>query len=954
MPTNEQVRAAIEARKKAQQQSNQGMAGQTVQLSGGQNYTMQGASQGGQPFPEQPKPTTPSVPVEKPKTTAVAPMQPLSTSQPAQSVSTQPSPTQPSIDREALKNAGVPDSLVDEMMLKLQPQQQALNKVAADQRVLLDETTSSLNTEQKETEALLNSVKERKQQLYEQEQQLTDLSAETQKGIAEQEYQKSKFLNEQAKAQFELEMTQAERKQSIDNEERETALRRALGAQLGANFSGRGIEMSLNEKRRGEELLSDLRAKTAIGKAEFSFRAIDIEKGYSNALKQIETERKTQSIQNLTRLDDELTAIDQQVLLTRQQKAEAARKAMKDFYDKQEEIDMKSGALVSSAVNEVFEKKKELEQEKLEREAFNLEQSRALGYFANKYGEPIGVAEGQPPKPFIGEYNEALSKQFGYLVDDQGRAIKGSNGQNIQYKDPDLISFQNALSAFQGGDYSEGTKSALNFRLGTNNVIATTLKNGVSYPSPKYGKLQCGEYINDQFLASRQLGSDYANANALIEQYGGKPGSFAPQVGDIVFMNTGDPNIPHKAIVEGMDEQGNLILTDANYVGPGVVRHGWKITQGDGNWKKIHGFARLPLKANVGLAQPALTPNIGGTDNRSGNPLLDNIVVSYEDYKKLGIEEKRVLAAKGYTEEAVRNYFESNTPEGGTLDLETTQKIIKDDKWKKAEALKTYKRAIENFNNATANITDFQVLGKNRPILESAWNDLAIAYKNKAELGALAGPDLQLVEGVAQKVGVGNLTSGLGFNAFLETLETQGKGGVDAIKQANQINLANVNKELGEVRDDVIGRYPLIQGTNLEAELMKNYTPLSVEEYNLENLTPEEQLESAGIVGDAYKNVSGTVKATQDTLGNLGGNLNNLFSNLTAKSTEVSQQAGQLAGQAFKNTQEALSFIQNSPEYRDSYSKLEKSAPKIIQALQGYSPENVKKFFLSEQYKSLL
>lgn len=636
-----------------------------------------GTNYGSAPTPAAPKPIVNPAPAPTP---TAAPASPAPAPAPTTSATTASSQalsadkTYQGFDEAALLSSGITQDQIDKMKAILTPQQEA-DKAAAQRASGYNEfVQKDLQDEQKQVETMYNNIKTQKQNLADQALQINNDSAEVQKAISEQEYQKSKFQTEQAQRQYALDMDKAERARIQANDENELALRRAVGAQLGSAFGSEGLTVILKQKERAQAGLDDLRASTAIGKAEFAFKAIEIEKNYSTALKSIETDRKTSALTVLSTLNNDLTSIDEQVLMSAQEKKQAARDAVKEYYAKLDTIDQNAATRVSTAVDALYTEKKQLEKEKLEKETFDLSQSTALGYYANKYGQPIGVPEGGQPKPFVGQSDEALSKQFGYLVDANGRAILGTNGQKMTYRDPDMIAFQNALGNYQGGSYDQSTLSALNMRLGTNITIANTLQNGVSYPSPKYGKLQCGEYINDQFLASRMLGSDFANADKLIAQYGGKPGSFAPQVGDVVFMDTGDPNIPHKAIIEGMDKDGNLILTDANYVGAGVVRHGWRIAVGDKNYNKIYGFARLPLNKKTDGGQPMLTPNVNGTDNTSktsgSNPIMDNFVISYEDYKQMDVKEKRALASQGITEDAVKTYFENkdnptfNSPDG--------------------------------------------------------------------------------------------------------------------------------------------------------------------------------------------------------------------------------------------------------------------------------------------------
>lgn len=134
----------------------------------------------------------------------------------------------------------------------------------------------------------------------------------------------------------------------------------------------------------------------------------------------------------------------------------------------------------------------------------------------------------------------------------------------------------------------------------SNNYIKTTLISGKQYFSPKYTYLQCGEYLNNEFLAIREMGSYLDDAKADMKKYPVDK----PMPGDCVFMDYGikDKNgvIPHKAIVEATDGV-SVWLTEANFAGNGVVGHGRQVLLTD---KHIVGFARVPLNAKVQAAQP--------------------------------------------------------------------------------------------------------------------------------------------------------------------------------------------------------------------------------------------------------------------------------------------------------------------------------------------------------------
>lgn len=154
----------------------------------------------------------------------------------------------------------------------------------------------------------------------------------------------------------------------------------------------------------------------------------------------------------------------------------------------------------------------------------------------------------------------------------------------------------------------------------SNGYIKTTLLNGKQYFSPSYKFLQCGEYLNNEFLAIREMGSYLNDAEADIKKYPVDK----PQTGDCVFMDYGikDNNgkIPHKAIVEATDG-ANVWLTEANFAGNGIVGHGRKVAIND---KKIIGFARVPLNAKTQAAQPNIQ-------------VSDWAKADWEDFVKRGI-----------------------------------------------------------------------------------------------------------------------------------------------------------------------------------------------------------------------------------------------------------------------------------------------------------------------------
>jgi len=612
------------------------------------------------------QPTSTATTPTAPATTTPAPATPAPTAQTGTGTATPttgataPTTGTPGFNESELLRLGVSQDQIDRMKQIAGPMLQA--GAASSERAgdLYGQTTKQLTAEQLELEKFQQDIANRKKSLTDESLALVDEAAGLQTARAKEEYQANQFRNEQGKKEFELSQSRAERELETANIENETRLRRAMAAQVGVSYGSQGLEMMGRLMLDGNTTLADLRTKTSLGMAEFSFKAMDIESNYTNSINEIITNSKTEKLGLKSNLDDDLDEIDSQILASKQEKQALAREALKDYMTKVDEVETRNAELISSSNQRLFEEKKELEQEKLERETFDPGMSSELGFFANRYGQPVGVPEGAAPKPYAGGWDEGLSKQFGHLVDGRGRAILGADGNQIKYSDPAVSAYSNSLDAYANGDYNLSDLGNLNFAMGSNSAIAGALENGKVYGSPKYGKLQCGEYINDQFLASRQLGSDYANADKLIKESGGKPGSFQPNVGDVVFMNTGDPKIPHKAIVEGMKEDGTLILTDANYTAPGQVRHGWEIPVGSKDYKKIYGFARLPLKPNVAAATPVMSESNGTDGGAAVNRLLDIQLGSPEAYHKLSQKDKTEIISS-FGVDTIQSWLQSKS-----------------------------------------------------------------------------------------------------------------------------------------------------------------------------------------------------------------------------------------------------------------------------------------------------
>lgn len=140
--------------------------------------------------------------------------------------------------------------------------------------------------------------------------------------------------------------------------------------------------------------------------------------------------------------------------------------------------------------------------------------------------------------------------------------------------------------------------------MNTNLYIRGLVPTGKYLPSPKYKHKQCGEYLNDNFLKTRQISSSWASKKSLVDRFGYKKELMNFEVGDCVMMDYGTAAGHITMINTISDNRKVLTFTDCNRKGLGVVDNDFIVTVGDSNWQKIYGFARLKLNAKTQAAQP--------------------------------------------------------------------------------------------------------------------------------------------------------------------------------------------------------------------------------------------------------------------------------------------------------------------------------------------------------------
>lgn len=688
-------------------------------------------------------PAGPSKPVSNQST-----QQPAGTQQ-----STQPSVSMGGFDEKALLDSGISQDQINKAKAILSPVMESQENQLERAGEYKDLVLKDLDEGQKEVEALYSEQKKKKEELTQQALEINDQTAKMQEDLATQEYQKTKFQNEQAQKQYELDQSRNEQELQMKVEEDELAFRRAIGAQLGAAFSSEGIYRYVQVKRQGAQMISDLRSQTAIGKAEFSFKAQEIETKYTDSLKQISNDRRAQSFALLSDLNTQLDEIDSKVLSTKEEKRQAARDAVKAYYEKLDEVDKSTAELTSSAVNSLFEEKKELEKEKLEKESVDTQMSAALGYFANKYGQPIGVREGEAPKPWVGQYDEALSKQFGHLVDAKGNAILGDDGKRINYTNFEKAEYDSLLDGYLNGDIGALGLDGLNGAIGTNNAIKTAKGEGA------WGG-QCGTFVRTNFTnETRGWPNTIAQKKAWIDKEGFRKKDWVPKVGDVIIQDVGKWG--HFAIINSISEDGKTFtLTESNWNLDERVHNTRKISIND---KTIYGAYRPELKDNFAMAQPAFTNPSQASDggNEELFTKLDNVLGSVEEYENMkktegGRKMLMEIRAKVGSEnlEAWAQNRTTGEGESGTVTIDSKEKtkLQSDPSVKKVKAANELQMALKTYRDMVAQQGDLVTGGVEKAKIEAAYNNLKIQFKNAAELGAITAPDVPLIEGAIKPI----------------------------------------------------------------------------------------------------------------------------------------------------------------------------------------------------------
>jgi hypothetical protein len=164
---------------------------------------------------------------------------------------------------------------------------------------------------------------------------------------------------------------------------------------------------------------------------------------------------------------------------------------------------------------------------------------------------------------------------------------------------------------------------------------------------------------------------------------------------------------------------------------------------------------------------------------------------------------KMSMAAGGASAGSMRADKENQRQREALVKSKEGQAVIRDKQLQ--EKAKSYQGLVNQHG--------FQVSGAKRSEIEASYRELQIAYKNAAELGVIAGPDMMLIEGIAPpSSGFGGLFQNQikggkdGVNRALSQLQNSRQGSIDS----NEKILRSVFT--GGATKDVFGGMALTNG----------------------------------------------------------------------------------------------------------------------------------------------
>lgn len=311
---------------------------------------------------------------------------------------------------------------------------------------------------------------------------------------------------------------------------------------------------------------------------------------------------------------------------------------------------------------------------------------------------------------------------------------------------------------------------------------------------------ECGQFVND--VCGAGVGDSFESKMAKTDKTIKADSENPPQYGDFFVqkMNTWTGHIGMVVGSEkGPDGETYIYTKESNYPQPGVISSR-KIKASE-----INGFGR------TGQISPALqngpdskktapagdvgassggTPTFGGKEKTGTKPASiqeyeyakgDGFTGTYEDWKKKSSGGD--VSSPGLTEKQIGAIEKS--PEA-----------------KQLLSLGDLKTKLQAYKDMVSASDGFQVMGSKKTALDSLYAELQVAWKEAANLGALTGPDLALIQAAVKPTS--------GASNFLDYKIGGGKEGVQssidtALKSLNQKGSKYTNllqSKYSNVKDD--------------------------------------------------------------------------------------------------------------------------------------------------------
>jgi len=298
-----------------------------------------------------------------------------------------------------------------------------------------------------------------------------------------------------------------------------------------------------------------------------------------------------------------------------------------------------------------------------------------------------------------------------------------------------------------------------------------------------------GQYSEKDFWCLRFIGNMDARGDAFINEIGDTidekaasadpaigfgEGQRPPGIGDYILTNE-DSNYGHIALITDIRTDPNTgkqvaVLTESNYK-PLTVTHSRTLELTPENMSRsggsVMGFVRSQLKPEYTSQSPA------GLTSYEGSAGLDQTVIDAYARKVASGD-----VAIGSVPDNYRNsvIVASETVAPQTEVRLTEADITKVDKTpesKKLIALADMSSKVKNYRDLIEQYGFSIVSPRQKTLLEGAYADALLSWKTVAELGALAGPDIEIINLALKPVtGLGSAAKA-GFNSknIVESLD---------------------------------------------------------------------------------------------------------------------------------------------------------------------------------------